>query len=216
MATIDTQTLTDPPFSLEDVLNKMQRIAWYSAATQMLLLLTITFSGLPGIYAPVKGLMYISNNFCTKPALGTLFIISTLPTWVLLTCSLALEPSNFKRRCLIFIMSLPMSTGLGIVFFSLCETHAMHYVYVNTFVGSVGCIHLALTLTTRHTEFLQAYYILLGGTTVCSLSFVLLAGIATTPGVTRNAAVSMEYLAVIGFVLLNSLSADRIEEHVRE
>jgi len=216
MATIDTQTLTDPPFSLEDVLNKMQRIAWYSAATQMLLLLTITFSGLPGIYAPVKGLMYISNNFCTKPALGTLFIIATLPTWVLLTCSLALEPSKFKRRCLIFIMSLPMSTGLGIVFFSLCETHALHYVYVNTFVGSVGCIHLALTLTTRHTEFLQAYYILLGGTTVCSLSFVLLAGIATTPGVTRNAAVSMEYMAVIGFVLLNSLSADRIKEHVRE
>jgi len=216
MATIETQTLPDPPFSLEDVLNKMQRISRYSAATQMLLLLTITFSGLPGIYAPVKGLMYISNNFCTKPALGTLFIISTLPTWVLLTCSLALEPSNFKRRCLIFIMSLPMSTGLGIVFFSLCETHALHYVYVNTFVGSVGCIHLALTLTTRHKEFLQAYYILLGGTTVCSLSFVLLAGIATTPGVTRNAAVSMEYLAVIGFVLLNSLSADRIKEHVRE
>jgi hypothetical protein len=109
-----------------------------------------------------------------------------------------------------------MSTGLGICFFSLCETHALHYVYVNTFVGSVGCIHLALTLTTRHKEFLQAYYILLGGTTVCSLSFVLLAGIATTPGVTRNAAVSMEYLAVIGFVLLNSLSADRIKEHVRE
>ena len=216
MKPAETQTHTDTPFCLEEVLSIMQRISRYTAATQMILLLLITFSGLPGIYAPLKGLMYISNNFCTKPALGTLFIVSTLPTWVMLTCSLAMEPSNLKRRCLVFIMALPMSTGLGIVFFSLCETHALHYVYVNTFVGSVGCIHLALTLTTRHTEFLQAYYILLGGTTVCSLSFVLLAAVATAPGVTRNAAVSMEYLAVIGFVILNSLSADRIREHVRE
>ena len=215
METVETQTLTDPPFSLEDVLNKMQRISRYSAATQMLLLLAITFSGLPGIYAPLWGLMYLSDNFCTKPALGTLFIIATMPTWVLLTCSLALETADWKRRFLVFIMALPMSTGLGIVFFSLCETHALHYVYVNTFVGSVGCIHLALTLTSKHTEFLQAYYILLGGTTVCSLSFVLLAAIATAPGVARNVAVSMEYSAVIGFIMLNSLSADRIKEHIR-
>ena len=196
------------------MLRVMHNVARYASATQMLLLLAITFSGSPGLYRTTRGLMYISENFCTKPALGTLFIIMTLPTWTLLTCSLALEQSLWKRRSLIFIMSLPMSTGLGVVFFSLCETHYLHYLFVNTFVASVGCIHLILTLTADHVKFLQTYYILLGTTTICSLCFVLLAAVAKVPGPIRNVAVAMEYMAVVGFIILNYLAVDRIKEHI--
>jgi hypothetical protein len=111
-------------------------------------------------------------------------------------------------------MSLPMSTGLGVVFFSLCETHYLHYLYVNTFVASVGCIHLILTITAPHIKFLQAYYILLATTSICSLCFVLFAAMANIPGPIRNVAVTMEYMAVVGFVILNYLAVDRIREHI--
>jgi hypothetical protein len=216
MQTVETQTHIESIFSIEAMLDTMQRVSRYTALIQMMLLLAITFTGTPGLYMTEMGMMYVSDNFCTKPALGTLFIIMTLPIWVVLTCSLALEPSAWKRRCLLFIMSLPTSTGLGIVFFSLCETHYLHYAYVNTFVLSVGGIHLALTLTTEHIKFLQSYYILLIGSSSFSLVFVIFAGIETGPGVARNMAVIMEYLSVVGFILLNSLSADRIREHIRD
>ena len=216
METVETKTPLESIFSIEEMLKTMQRVSRYTAVIQMLLLLAITFTGTPGLYMSSMGLMYVSDNFCTKPALGTLFIIMTLPIWIVLTCSIALEPSAWKRGFLVFIMSLPTSTGLGIVFFSLCETHYLHYAYVNVFVLSVGGIHLALTLTSEHIKFLQSYYILLFGSTLFSLVFVILAAFETGPGVVRNTAVSMEYLAVIGFILLNSLSADRIREHIRD
>ena len=205
---------SDAMRGLDEMFRVMHDVARYSAAAQMLLLLSVTFSGSPGLYRTSKGFMYVSQNFCTKPALGTLFIVMTLPTWTLLTCSLALEPSLWKRRCLIFIMSLPMSTGLGIIFFSLCETHYLHYLYVNTFVASVGCIHFIITITAAHVKFLQAYYILLCITTICSVGFVFLAAITATPGTIRNVAVGMEYMSVLGFVLLNCLVVDRIREHI--
>ena len=216
MKPLDPHIHADSPFGLESVLGTLRSISRYSAAIQLFLLLLIMFSGLPWIYETERGLLYVSDHFCTKPALGTLFIMSTLPTWVILTCSLALEPVKWKRTGLIFIMAFPMSAGLGVILFSLCETHFLHYLFVNLFVASVGCIHLAITLTARHVEFLNTYYLLLGGTTVCSLSFVILAGVANVPGTTRNAAVISEYLAVTGFVILNSLAADRLREHVQE
>jgi hypothetical protein len=192
-----------------------QSVSWYTAVTQLVLLCAIMFIGPPGIYVSSDGLEYVSSNFCTKPALAALFIVSTLPTWVILTCSVALEPNKHKQRALLFLMALPMSTGLGIVFFSLCERRWEHYVYVNTFVISVGCVHLAIALTADHVEFYQAYYMLLSATTVCSIFFILFASISTGPGYVRDFAVTMEYIAVTGFVLLNGLSADRLREHIR-
>lgn len=181
----------------------------------MVLLLAVMFSGTPGIYIRKRGLMFLSDNFCTKAALATLFILSTIPTWVVLTCSVTLEKTKSRKRWwLLFIMALPVSTGLGIVFFSLCTTPILHYLYVNVFAISVGSVHLVVALTARHTEFYQSYYVLLLGSAICTLAFILFARIATGPGTARNTAVVMEYLATIGFIFLNGLSADRISEHI--
>jgi hypothetical protein len=196
---------------MEGVLTSVSR---YTALTQFVLLSAIMFTGTPGIYTTDDGFEYISSNFCTKPALAALFIASTLPTWGVLTCSVACEPSITRQRALVFVMALPMSTGLGIVFFSLCETHFMHYMYVNTFAASVGCVHLAVACTANHSAFYQAYYVLLLTTSVSSLFFIIGAAVSSGPGSLNDFAVLMEYVAMVGFVMLNSLSADRVREHV--
>lgn len=192
----------------------LQSVSRYTAATQFVLLLAIMFTGSPGLYMAEDGMEYISSNFCTKPALATLFITSTLPTWVVLSCSFAFEQSLSKRRALLFLMALPMSTGLGIVFFSLCETHWMHYVYVNTFAASVGMVHMTIAFTANHSKFYQTYYVLLLVTSTSSLLFVVGAALSSGPGGVQDFAVLMEYIAMVGFVALNSLSADRLREHI--
>jgi hypothetical protein len=191
-----------------------QSISRYTAFTQLTLLAFLLFTGTPGLYITEDGMEYLSSNFCTKPALAALFIVSTLPTWAVLTCSVALEESVVRQRLLLFLMALPTSTGLEIVFFSLCETHFLHYVYVNTFAVSVGVVHLTIAVTAKHSEFYQAYYGLLSVTSISSLLFIFGASLATGPGRMQNFAALMEHIATLGFVALNGLSADRLREHM--
>jgi hypothetical protein len=193
----------------------IREVSIASAMLQMLLLVLVLLTGTPGIYTTDKGFMYVSDNFCTKPILAAFFMFATFPTWVILACSVSLEPDVWRRRCILTLISLPMPIGIGIVFFSLCSTPVMHYFYVNAFVVAIASVHITVASTAGHFIFIQSYFLLLVCTALCGVSFLTLAMFSTGPGTQRNAAVISEYLAVIGFIILNSLSSDRIYEHIK-
>jgi len=197
-----------------EILLALRDVAWSTSTVQFLLLLIIMMIGMPGIYTTRHGLMYISDNFCTKKILSIAFMLSTLPTWALLACSIALERSKWKRTPLLVLMSIPLPTGIGIVLFSLCETPGLHYAYVNLFVGTIACIHITVGYTARHFKFIQCYSIIVFGTAICGTLFLLLAFEENGKGLRRDTAVIMEYIAVTGFIVLNALSVDRIGEHL--
>ena len=196
------------------MLDFMRDISLMSAVCQIILLVLVMFTGDPGIFQKEKGFMYISDNFCSKQHLAALFMIATIPTWALLACSVALEVDETRRKKVLALISLPLPLGLGIVFFSICTTPNLHYVYVNAFVASVGGVHYIVASTARHIVFLQTYFGLLIGTALCGLIFITLAFSQYKPGLQRNTAVIAEYLAITGFIVLNSITADRIQEHV--
>lgn len=202
--------------SQDDMLVCMQDVAHAAAALQLLFLALVLFAGAPGLYTEKMGLMYISDNFCTKTVLGTFFMLCTIPTWVLLACSVAMEKDPWKRGLILWVISIPLPMGLGIVFFTLCRNPVLHYIYVNLFVTSVGFVHLAVAYTALHLEFLQTYFLLLSCTAACAACFVVLAFFEQTPSTERDAAVILEYLAVVGFIILNGLSTDRIREHLKK
>ena len=192
----------------------MRDVALVSAICQFVLLLLVMFTGDPGIFQKERGFMYISDNFCSKQTMAALFMIATIPTWILLSCSVALEVDARRRNKVLAIISLPLPLGFGIVFFSICTTPNLHYVYVNAFVASVGGVHYVVACTAGHVTFLQNYFGLLIGTALCGLIFMTLAFSQNEPGIQRNTAVISEYLAITGFIVLNSITADRIREHV--
>ena len=198
-----------------DMLIYMRYISRVSSAVQMSLLLLVMFAGVPGLYDTDEGFMYISDNFCSSNMLAGLFMLSTLPTWSLLACSVATEQDIWKQRVSIWLIALPLPFGVGIVFFSICVNPLMHYVYVNAFIGSVGCVHLTVAYTADHFEFIQTYAFLTTTTAICGIGFMCLALFSDGPGVMRDTAVLMEYTSVIGFIILNSFSADRIREHMK-
>jgi hypothetical protein len=198
-----------------EILGALRYIAWYTSATQFLLLVIIMSVGTPGTYTEHHGFFYISDNFCTKKILSIAFMLSTLPTWALLACSISLEPTKWKRTSLLVLMSVPLPTGIGIVLFSLCETPGLHYTYVNLFVGTTACIHITVGYTARHFKFVQCYSALVFGTAICGIVFIALAMFETGKGSRRDSAVIMEYVSVTGFIVLNSLSVDRIAEHLK-
>jgi hypothetical protein len=68
--------------------------------------------------------------------------------------------------------------------------------------------------TAGHFIFLQSYFIILTGSALCGVLFISLAFTAQEHTMQRNAAVIFEYLAVTGFIVLNSLAADRVREHI--
>jgi hypothetical protein len=202
-----------------EMLMFLRDVSIASAFIQSVFLTLVMLAGKPGLYTDQHGMMYVSDNFCTKSILAGCFMISTFPTWALLACSVALEKKVYygvlcKRRLILFLISTPLPLGLGIVFFSLCSNPFLHYMYVNIFVLSVAGVHLAVAGTAGHFVFLQSYFILLVATAVCGVCFVTLAVFETSPGVQRNCAVIFEYFAIVGFVILNSLSSDRIREHI--
>jgi hypothetical protein len=197
-----------------ELLMSLRDIAWGTSIIQFILLIAIMTIGSPGTYTYANGFMYISDNFCTKKLLSILFMLSTLPTWALLACSISLETSKFARTSLLLLMSIPLPAGIGIVLFSLCETPSLHYVYVNLFVGTIAFIHITVAYTASHFKFIQYYSVVVFGTTICGIIFLCLAIVTTGTGMRRDVAVIMEYLAVIGFIILNALSVDRIEEHI--
>jgi hypothetical protein len=198
------------PFDLFDL---MRDIACIAAIIQLLLLVLVMFTGYPGVFVEGEGFKYISDNFCSKQAIGALFMIATFPTWILLTCSIAIE-RDYTRGLILALISLPLPMGLGIVFFSICETPGLHYVFVNAFVVSIGGVHFVVAATADHSDFMKSYLVLLVGSAMCGLLFIVLAFTAHEPGIQRNTAVILEYLAVTGFIVLNSLSTDRVREHV--
>ena len=192
----------------------LRDVAFASAICQLVLLILVMFTGDPGIYQNGKGFMYICDNFCSKQTIAALFMIATIPTWVLLSCSVALETDKTRQRNVLAIISLPLPLGLGIVFFSICTTANLHYIYVNAFVASVGGVHYVVACTAGHVTFLQNYFGLLIGTAICGLVFITLAATQNEPGIARNTAVISEYMAITGFIVLNSITTDRIREHV--
>ena len=198
-----------------DLLCLMQDISQVAACCQIILLMLVMFTGNPGVYMQGVGFMYISDNFCSKKFLAAMFMISTFPSWVVLACSVALEKDVVRRKLLILLISTPLPIGIGIVFFSLCTTPGLHYVFVNVFVVAVATIHMAVAHTAKHVEFLQTYCALVVTTSVSGLCFLILALVEKGPSTSRDVAVICEYIAVCGFIIANSLSTDRVREHVR-
>jgi hypothetical protein len=208
-------TRTGESVCRKDMISLMRDISHITASIQMLLLLLTMFVGYPGVYLEGQGFMYISDNFCTKKLLAGLFVFATLPSWVLLACSVSMEKDIGRRKLLLLLISTPFPIGIGIVFFSLCTTPGLHYVYVNLFVATVATVHFAVAHTAGHFNFLQIYFVVLMCTTIAGGLFVLFALIERGPGVYRNAAVISEYVAVGGFIFCNSLCNDRIREHIQ-
>jgi succinate dehydrogenase hydrophobic anchor subunit len=197
-----------------DAIYLLQNISQIAAVAQLIFLLMIMLVGPPGIYREDFGFMYISDNFCTKQVLAAFFILSTLPSWVILACSVSMEKDPVRRTKLLCLISTPFPIGIGIVFFSLCTSPSLHYIYVNLFVGSIAMVHIAVARTAGHVEFIQTYSALLLVTSISGVIFLVLALVEKGPGIIRNIAVITEYIAVIGFILSNGLSIDRVREHV--
>ena len=203
-------------FTHADFFHFMREISFTSAAVQLILLAIVMFTGEPGVFQEGYGFMYISDNFCSKQWIAILFMVATLPTWTVLACSIALETDPYRRNTILGVISLPLPLGLGIVFYSICDTPSLHYVYVNAFVLSLAGVHVVVAATARHFVFIQPYSILLVATALCGMIFMVLAMSTDDPGVQRNSAVIFEYLAMTGFIVLNSLVTDRVREHVNE
>lgn len=197
-----------------ELVGLIRDISHVTACLQLVILLFIMLTGIPGVYTQDDGFMYISDNFCTKKVLAGLFVFATLPSWVLLACSVSMEKDPVRRHLLLLLISTPFPIGIGIVFFSLCTNPGLHYVYVNLFVMTVASVHLAVASTARHFVYSQLYFVLLVCTSIAGLVFVLFAVIGTGPGTSRNVAVISEYIAVGGFIFCNSLTSDRIHEHI--
>ena len=196
------------------IFNLMRNVAISSSITQFVLLIVVMFTGYPGVYLKGEGFMYISDNFCYKQWAAILFMLSTLPTWVILSCSVALETDPVKRFSVLFMISLPLPLGVGIALFSICTIPTLHYIYVNAFVLSVAFVHLIVTTTARHFRFLQTYVLIVVVSSLCGVSFMVLAVSTDQPGIQKNTAVILEYISMFAFIVLNSLSADRVREHV--
>ncbi len=197
-----------------EILRVLRHVALSTSVLQFVLLLAIMIVGDPGIYTKRHGFMYVSDNFCTKKIISVAFMLSTLPTWALLACSISLEASPWKRIFLLLLMSIPLPTGIGIVIFSLCETPSLHYAYVNLFVGTIACIHVTVGYTARHFKFIQCYSAILFGTAVCGTLFLIFAVGEVGKGIRRDSAVILEYVSITGFIILNALTVDRIGEHL--
>jgi hypothetical protein len=205
---------TGEKVEIVDVMCLLQDISHVAACVQIILLFMVMFVGQPGIYHEDFGFMYISDNFCNKRVLAALFMISTLPSWVILACSVSMEKDPVRRKCILWLISTPFPIGIGIVFFSLCTSPSLHYIYVNLFVGCIATVHIAVARTAGHVDFLQTYSALLIVTFVSGVIFLVLALVEKGPGAIRNVAVICEYIGVIGFILSNGLSTDRVREHV--
>jgi len=206
----------DKRTELNSRLMSLRYVAWCTSIVQLLLLVLIMTIGEPGIYTADMGFRYVSDNFCTKKILSLLFMVSTVPTWTILACSVALESNKVTRNVLLWLMSIPLPTGIGIVVFSLCETPVLHYVFVNVFVGTIACIHITVAYTARHFKFMQCYSVIVVGTAICGTMFMFLALEETGMGARRDIAVIMEYISIVGFIILNGLSVDRIDEHIAQ
>jgi hypothetical protein len=205
---------TDEKITHDGMIYLTQRVSKISALLQIVILLLTMLVGAPGVYIHGEGFMYISDNFCTKRILAGLFMFTTFPSWVLLAFSVSKEKDFVRRKLLLLLISTPFPVGIGIVFFSLCTTPVLHYIYVNVFVVAIAGVHLAVARTARHFVFLQVYCVVLIGTATSGLVFLLFALSENGPGTRKNIAAISEYIAIGGFVLCNSLISDRIREHI--
>ena len=219
-----------------DMLRFLADVAHFSALLQFAVLVLIMTGGHPGVYVRGIGLMYVSNNFCHQQFLASLFIVSTLPTWALLACSVCrvglprkgqpqtlgiLNRGNLRRWFTLWLLALPLPTGLGVVLFPICSRVALHYAYVNGFVVAIGSVHLVVAYTGDNVAFIRMYPTLVVGTALCGACFMVLALLGSKfaskeePSMVRDIACMLEYAAVLGFVFINSLSCDRIREHIK-
>ena len=216
--------------SYTDMLRLLADVAYISALLQLTALVLVMATGNPGIYVRGQGFMYVSNNFCHQQFLAALFILFTVPSWALLACSVCrvgqpkggqpqelgiLSRGNLRRWFTLWLLALPLPMGLGVVLFPICSTVTMHYVYVNGFVFAVGSVHLVVAYTGDNVAFIRMYPAIVIGTALCGACFMVFALLERGPGTLRNVATIAEYAAMLGFVLINSLSCDRIREHIK-
>jgi hypothetical protein len=212
------------------MLRLLADVAHISALLQLSVLVLIMATGHPGIYVRGIGFMYVSNNFCHQQFLASLFIVSTLPSWALLACSVCrvglprdgqpqelgiLTKGNIRRWFTLWLLALPLPMGLGVVLFPICSTVTMHYIYVNGFVFAVGSVHLVVAYTGENIAFIRLYPVIVIGTALCGACFMVFALLEKKPSTLRDIASMLEYTAMLGFVLINSLSCDRIREHIK-
>jgi hypothetical protein len=193
----------------------IRQVVSVSAVLQFIFFVLLMLTGTPGIYSQTKGLMYISNSLCHAQAFAVFFMLSTIPTWFIMACSVSMETCLWRRRCTLWLIAIPFPAGIGILLFNWCVSPVIHYVYVIVFVVAVSSVHISVAGLARHFTFLQKYFFLLIWTAVFGIVFLALAMSETSPGTHRNIAVIAEYCTTFGFILLNSLAADRIHEHVR-
>jgi hypothetical protein len=193
----------------------IRQVVSVSAVLQLIFFVLLMLTGTPGIYSQTKGLMYISNSLCHAQVFALFFMLSTIPTWLIMACSVSMETRPWRRRCTLWLIAIPFPAGIGILLFNWCVSPVIHYVYVIVFVVAVSSVHISVAGLARHFIFLQRYFFLMIWTAVFGISFLALAMSETSPGIHRNIAVIAEYCTTFGFILLNSLAADRIHEHVR-
>jgi hypothetical protein len=199
----------------DDMLRLLADVSYLSAILQLSTLVLIMASGHPGIYVRGVGFMYVSNNFCHQQFLAALFILFTVPSWALLACSICRVESLWS----LWLLALPLPMGLGVVLFPICSTVWMHYFFVNGFVFAVGSVHLVVAYTGNNVAFIRMYPAIVIGTAVCGAIFMVFALLDALlhegHGILRDIATILEYAAVLGFVFINSVSCDRIREHIK-
>lgn len=198
---------------MENLLDALEFTSKFAAAVQLATLCLVIFFGEPGLVNASTGrLMYISDNLHTKPGLGTLFFMSFIPSWMVLACSVSFLAA-WTQALLIFFMSMSVSAGFAITFYTMYNHSTLHYIAVGFFVASIALTHLLTTLTANHFKFMQRYVWVLVLTACCGVAFIAIT-LSIRTAFWHDLGAILEYTAMLGFIWINSMSTDRVREHL--
>jgi len=206
--------------SLSDIIAFFKSTAWYSAVASGIITLFIMFpfTGPPGVFQDGR-IRYVSDNLAEKEALGAILVGCTIPTWIILACSLHNVKQLFGLSqdtvhfILLNIMALPVSTGFGLVFFTITRFESLHYIFTTIFVVSIGIVHLLVNYTAEHCNHQRWYLPVMYLGAVSGVLFLVLAIIPNN--ISQSVSAVFEYICVVAFLLLNSRAGQRVEDHMR-
>jgi len=205
---------------LSDIILFFKSTAWYSAVASgiSILFVIFPFTGPPGVFQDGR-IRYVSDNLAEKEALGAIVIFCTIPTWVILACSLHNVKEVFGLSVdtvhfiLLNIMALPVSTGFGLIFFTITRFETLHYVFTTIFVVSIGVVHLLVNYTAEHSNHQRWYLPVMYLGAVSGVLFLVLAIIPNN--ISQSVSAVFEYICVIAFLLINSRAGQRVEDHMQ-
>lgn len=205
---------------LDDIILFFKSTAWYSAVASGILILFIIFpfTGPPGVFQDDR-IRYVSDNLAEKEALGAILVGCTIPTWMILACSLhnAKEVFGLSKDTVHFIllnlMSLPVSTGFGLIFFTITRFEILHYIFTTIFVVSIGVVHLLVNYTAEHSDHQRWYLPVMYLGALSGVLFLVLAIIPNN--ISQSVSAVFEYICVVAFLLINSRAGQRVEDHMK-